>query len=83
MASVRLHFGFVKKYFVWRNTMKLRNKAFAACLLLLSASFSAFASFVVLGPDGNWYKCWYELTPDLQNVLKCVLIDHVPPLEDP
>ena len=56
--------------------MKRKLTVFAIACLLLCASFSALASFIVVGPDGHYYECWYD-----GGQLKCQLLDYMPPIE--
>ena len=67
--------------------MELRKKIVVLALgcVLGMTGFNVFASFIVLGKDGNYYECWHEVveegTPGEHTVTICALADHMPPVE--
>lgn len=58
-----------------------KKKRVLAALLLLCATFTVSANFIVIGPDGYYYECWYELQPDGSSEVRCMLLDHMPPID--
>ena len=58
-----------------------RKLLFVVCLSLLCLAFDALAGFYVQGPGGTWYESWYVTNDFGLSELKCVRLDHEPPID--
>lgn len=65
--------------------MRTKLLKFTAVLGLMLASSNAFASFIYVDANGVWWECWYEdrYKPDgtVTSEVKCILLDHMPPIQ--